>query len=367
MALVDLRDILGHAYRNRYAVATFNFVNLDSLTAVIAAAEAVRAPLILSLTDLPAAGYDFELAMAASETAARRATVPMAIQYAGGAEPGSAARAINLGCNGVTVDVTGSPSGHKEAAARAVVETAHACGVAVEIAPGIVFGAQDESARTAVGAAPELVANSGADFLAIAIGAGYAAASPKAALDLLAHLGAAVPAPLTAHPVDLLSGEQCRQLIERGVARIDWRAWPVDRVARADVEAAHARLRAEAEDRIRRCGAAGRADEVLGQSRPWQTVEHLIVYNVEGIDAARAEHVMREGRDVLTRIPGVRRVASGQAVADGVRYRFCWIIEFTDRAVIASYRDHPLHVEFADRLFRPVAGDRISIDYLLTE
>ncbi|HEB98599.1 MAG TPA: fructose-bisphosphate aldolase, partial [Thiotrichales bacterium] len=46
--------------------------------------------------------------------------------------------------------------------------------------------------------------------------------------------------------------------------------------------------------------------------------------------------------------------------------RFCWLIRFVHPAVIDSYREHPEHLRFADELFRPVAGDRISIDYRLT-
>jgi len=35
-------------------------------------------------------------------------------------------------------------------------------------------------------------------------------------------------------------------------------------------------------------------------------------------------------------------------------------------AVIDSYREHPVHVAFADNLFRPVSAERLSIDYQTT-
>jgi fructose-bisphosphate aldolase class II len=38
-------------------------------------------------------------------------------------------------------------------------------------------------------------------------------------------------------------------------------------------------------------------------------------------------------------------------------------VRFCHTAVIDSYRKHPDHVAFADNLFRPVAGERISIDF----
>jgi fructose-bisphosphate aldolase class II len=69
---------------------------------------------------------------------------------------------------------------------------------------------------------------------------------------------------------------------------------------------------------------------------------------------------------VLAKIPGVRRVLSGWAVADKPKFRFCWIVEFAHERVIASYRDHPEHTAFANSLFRPMTGERISIDFATT-
>ena len=82
---------------------------------------------------------------------------------------------------------------------------------------------------------------------------------------------------------------------------------------------------------------------------------------------AEVEAMMAQGREVLSRIPGVRRVASGRAIKEDAQYRCCWIIEFANAKVIDSYRDHPDHVAFANGLFRPIAKDRVSIDYELTE
>jgi fructose-bisphosphate aldolase class II len=66
---------------------------------------------------------------------------------------------------------------------------------------------------------------------------------------------------------------------------------------------------------------------------------------------------------VLGAIPGVREVFTGAAVRDGARYRYSWNVRFCHPAVIDSYRYHPDHVAFADTWFRPVAQDRVSIDY----
>ncbi|MFZ0256111.1 MAG: Dabb family protein [Gammaproteobacteria bacterium] len=91
------------------------------------------------------------------------------------------------------------------------------------------------------------------------------------------------------------------------------------------------------------------------------------MYNTNSTSNAEAEAMMVRRREVLSRIPDVRRVASGRAIKEHAQYRCCWIIEFANAKVIDSYCDHPDHVAFANELFRPIAKDRVSIDYALTE
>ena len=118
---------------------------------------------------------------------------------------------------------------------------------------------------------------------------------------------------------------------------------------------------------MRLWGSADRSAEVLAQCRPWTPVEHLIIYNVEGLDKTDAEMMIAEGRRVLAAISGVREVFTGEAVKDDAKYRYTWLVRFCHPAVIDSYRAHPAYVAFADKRFRPVAGERISIDYQALE
>jgi fructose-bisphosphate aldolase class II len=111
-------------------------------------------------------------------------------------------------------------------------------------------------------------------------------------------------------------------------------------------------------------GSTGQADAVRGQASEWRPVHHVIVFNVEDRADLSVEEMLSQGETVLSNIPGVRRVVTGKAVQTEAKYQFTWLIEFVHEKVIASYRDHPDHVAFADNLFRPIAGDRISIDFL---
>lgn len=112
-------------------------------------------------------------------------------------------------------------------------------------------------------------------------------------------------------------------------------------------------------------GAQGQGRALLKTCEPWHPVEHLIVYNTIA-DETASEEMAAEGRRVLDKLPGVRATWSGRALTADAGYRWCWLIRFAHPAVIDSYREHPEHVAYADNHFRPVAGDRISIDYELT-
>ena len=392
MALVDMRDMLAHAYRNKYAVGGFDLVSLDFLEAIIAAAERRRAPLILSLAESHFEHFDFELAMAATVAAARRTWIPVAIHLDHGASLESAVRAINRGCTSVMVDASTLPLAENTAHTRAVVDMAHACGVPVEGELGYVAGVEGEDAEkhpgevvyTSPDEAADYVAQTGVDFLAVSIGTvhGRMRGAPQLDLERLAAIDARLGIPLVIHGGTGLSDAQFRALIERGVAKINYYTALADAAGariRANVAAdptagytslvkgvQHA-IAAEVERCIVLWGSADRADAVLTTARPWREVEHLIIYNLAETAADGAQDLMAEGREVLARIPGVRRVFTGDAVAPDAKYKHCWLVRFAGSEVIPSYRDHPAHRAFANEKFRPIAADRISIDYLSVE
>jgi fructose-bisphosphate aldolase class II len=384
-----MRDMLEHAYHNGYAVGGFDLVSLDFLEAIMAAAEARRSPVILSLAESHFEYYDFDLAMAAAELAAKRATVPVAIHLDHGASLESAVGAINAGCNGVMVDASHESFAGNVAMTQQIVSMAHACGVPVEGELGYVAGVEGEDAEkhpgevvyTSVEDAKAYVEQTGVDFLAVSIGTVHGRMKGEPVLDFerLQQINEALNIPLVIHGGTGLSDEQFSALIENGVSKINYYTALADaagakmrRNVKADARCGYTGIVTGIQDAIRdeveRCmvnwGSAGRADEVLAVSEAWQPVHHVIIYNVDIDDDAQVKKMMSEGEKVLSKIPGVRRVITGNAVQNDAKYKFTWLIEFVHENVIDSYRNHPDHVAFADNLFRPVASDRISIDYL---
>lgn len=387
MALFNMRDMLNHAHRHGYAIAAFDLVSLDFLEAIIKAAESCQAPVILSLAESHFDYFDFELAMAATEAAAKRTWVPVAIHLDHGASLQSAVAAIRLGCNGVMVDASTFPLTENIARTKSVTDMAHACGVPVEGELGYVAGVEGEDAEKHPGelvyTSPEeavrYVEATGVDFLAVSIGTvhGRMRGEPQLDFDRLQRIDQSLGIPLVIHGGTGLSDKQFRKLIECGVSKINYFTALADAAAdqiRGNLSAAESQggytallkgiqlpMQAEMERCIRLWGSDKRAGELLEACQAWRPVDHMIIYNVAGDSDAQA--MIADGRTVLAAIPGVRDVFAGEAVKDDAGYRYSWNVRFCHPDVIDSYRDHPDHVEFANKRFRPVAADRISIDF----
>ncbi|GIW34162.1 Dabb family protein [Meiothermus sp.] len=92
-------------------------------------------------------------------------------------------------------------------------------------------------------------------------------------------------------------------------------------------------------------------------------VRHLIVFNTEASEA-EVWQMFEQARRVLGQIPGVVGFELGKALGATARYRYVLVVDFADENVIDLYRDHPLHQAFADGIFRPMAPDRLTTDFL---
>ena len=390
MPIVDMKDMLQHAYQHNYAVGAFEVVSLDFLQAIMQAAEGARAPVILSLAESHFDFYDFDLIMPAVEAAAQRALVPVAIHFDHGRSLESAVQGINRGCNGVLVDQTHLDFPENAAMTKQVVELARSCGVAVEGELGYVPAIEGEGAEqhfpgelsyTSLAEAKAYVERTGVDFLAISIGTvhGHMKGKPRLDYQRLKQINEVLQIPLVIHGGSGLSDDQFRRLIANGISKINYytalsdvAVRQVKENARAAKGYAHVQkhvteaVAQEVERCMRLWGAAGRAAEVLTRCRPWTAVEHLLACNVEG-EQQMVENMMAEGNRLLATIPGVRAVFTGQAVHADDQYQYTCLLRLCHPQVIDSYRLHPAYAAFTDRLFHSMAGKCISIDFQAVE
>ena len=388
MPLVNMRDMLNHAYENNYAVGAFDLVSLDFLEAVIGAAEHCRAPVILSIAEPHFVHYDFELMLPAVEAAAKRASIPVAIQLDHGHDIDSATKAIKLGCNGIMLDASNRELTDNIKLTRATVEMAHGCGVPVIGELGYVAGMEGEGAEqhpgesefTLPAEAKVYVERTGVDCLSVSIGTVQGRMKGRAKLDFqrLKQLSQTVNIPLAIHGGSGLNEDQFRRLTSLGVAVINYYTALSEVAAKTmklqikqNPDSSFTELKAgvkeaigtEVERCLRLWGSAGRAAEVLTQCEPWTPIEQITLFNVEQITDQQIHSMMGEGHRILSNIPGVREVFTGEAVKEGEKFHFCWRVRFCNKAVIDTYREHPDYIAFTNKLFSPVTSGQISIDY----
>lgn len=234
MALVNLKEVLWDAYQRKYAVGSFNVINMEFLEAIIEAAEQKLSPVILAIAEVHFKYVNIENITPAIREVARRARVPVVVHLDHGTTLEAIIRALRAGFTSVMFD--GSLLSFEENVRRTkeIVNICHAVGVTVEAELGHVTGGEGgeggtqavkpEDLYTRVDEAEEFVRRTGVDALAVAIGTvhGIYKAEPRLDFDRLAKINEALRIPLVLHGGTGLSTKDFRQAISLGVAKINF-------------------------------------------------------------------------------------------------------------------------------------------------
>lgn len=213
MPLVTTTEMFKKAYEEGYAIGAFNVNNMETIQAIVEAANKHRSPVILQVS----AGarkyanpvYLKHLVDAAVETT----EIPIALHLDHGANFETCKSAIDSGFTSVMIDASSKPWEENIAITKQVVEYAHARGVVVEAELGKLAGVEDDvhvDADDALFTSPdevqEFVSRTGIDSLAIAIGTSHGAykfkpgQDPKLRLDILEEIGKRLPGfPIVLH------------------------------------------------------------------------------------------------------------------------------------------------------------------------
>ncbi|NMB26348.1 MAG: class II fructose-bisphosphate aldolase [Firmicutes bacterium] len=242
MAIVTLKEILDRADAGKYAVGSFNVINYESVRGILDAAEATRSPVILAIAQVQLADVDFSSIMNIIVHEAKRATVPVAVHLDHGLDFETVKQAIELGCSSVMFDGSTLSLEENIRQTRAVVEYAHARNVSVEGEVGEmgVEGTSECSEddvvidMTDVASAKRFVDETGVDALAVAFGTvhGIMRSEPDLNLGLLAELHRSLNTHLVVHGGSGLVFEDYRNMIERGIRKINYFSYGYRDVAR---------------------------------------------------------------------------------------------------------------------------------------
>jgi len=233
MALVSLHDVLENARKNKYAVGSFNVVDLVSLEAILEAAQESLSPVILSIAEVHFKYVNLENITPAIKEVARGANIPAVLHLDHGESFKAVMRALRAGFTSIMFDGSKLPFEENIKRTAEVVKMCHSVGVTVEAELGHIGGAEGgsggasappEEFYTNVNQARDFVARTDVDALAVAIGTahGLYKGTPKLDFERLAKLNQALGIPLVLHGGTGLSAEDFRRCIDNGVAKINF-------------------------------------------------------------------------------------------------------------------------------------------------
>ena len=285
---VTTKEMLKAAQAGKYAIGAFNCENMEMAMAIVAAAEAQRAPVMLQTTPSTVSYAGLDVYYANVRALAERASVPVALHLDHGSSYELAIAAMEAGYSSVMIDGSHDAFEDNIAVSRRVVEQAQAKDIPVEAELGKVGGKEDDldggsgNGYTDPADAVEFVKATGVNSLAVAIGTAHGVYVGTPVLDVarLAEIrkaleAAGVSIPLVLHGASGLTDESVRECIAEGICKVNFatelrQAYSagIKEVLAKDPDVydpkkygkvAMAKVQALVEDRIKVCGCNGKA------------------------------------------------------------------------------------------------------------
>jgi len=228
--LVTGNEILQDAHKKGYAVGAFNVVNMEMMQAVIAAAEAEKAPVLVQTTEGALKYSGIAMLSAMIRFAATEAKVPVAFHLDHGTTFEVAIQCIRNGWTSVMIDGSHHSLEENIALTKSVVDVAHACGVSVEAELGRLGGVEDnivvdekDAMYTNPAEAKQFVDETNVDYLAIAIGTAHGKYSgiPKLDFERLDTIKKMLNIPIVLHGASGVAEEDIKKAISLGVNKIN--------------------------------------------------------------------------------------------------------------------------------------------------
>lgn len=240
--LVSLKELMKDAEKGGYAVGAFNVSNLESLMAIMQAAEETGRGVILNYAEVHAPFLSMEQAALIILDAAKKAKVPVCVHLDHGSSMESCIQAIRLGFTSVMLDASAEDYETNVRETKEIVRLAHSVGVTVEAELGHIFSSDmglaespkeaetlesfdsAEDVYTDPATAKDFVERTGVDVLAIAFGTthGIYTKKPKLDLERITKIKEAIDIPFVMHGGSGLSKEEFQTAIRNGIRKINY-------------------------------------------------------------------------------------------------------------------------------------------------
>ena len=226
--LVKFDEILSMAEKGGFAIPAFNVYNMETVMGVIAAAEEMKAPVILqNYSRLFTNDEGFHVAPVVL-AAAERASIPVCYHLDHGAGETEVVSALRYGATGIMIDKSLLSMDENIAYTKKIVEMCSAVSIAVEGEIGHVGvaaqGDEQTTEYTTADEAKKFVEGTGVRALAVAVGTAHGRykKAPKLAIERIAEINGAVDAALVLHGGSGVPDEEIRAAIKAGIRKINF-------------------------------------------------------------------------------------------------------------------------------------------------
>lgn len=232
--LVNLKEILVIAQKEKNAIGMFNATGFDSLQAVVSGAEELNRPVIIAHAEVHNVYNDISMVGPAMIAVAKKAKVPVCVHLDHGESLEMIDKALQIGFTSVMIDASSLPYEQNLELTKMVVEKAHALNVSVEAELGRMTTGEDgkekwlnskpEDFYTDEKEAKEFCLQTGVDALAIAFGTahGFYKSQPKLDFNVVKKVALATGLPLVMHGGSGVSEEGFKKAIENGIRKINY-------------------------------------------------------------------------------------------------------------------------------------------------
>lgn len=237
MSIVNAKEIMIEAAKNKYAIGAFNVTNIIQMEAVVEAAVDKKAPLIIQTSVKPSKFIGRHVFVAVYRTLAESAPIPICLHLDHCTEIDYCKQCADAGYTNIMIDASKQSFEENIRQTKEVVDYCHAVGnISVEGELGTVSGvedqikvAEDEAALANPVQAVEFVERTGVDIFAPAIGTAhgvYKTKNPKVDFERLGKInqllnGGGVRVPLVVHGGTGLPEDYITKLIEMGGAKFN--------------------------------------------------------------------------------------------------------------------------------------------------
>lgn len=237
--LVNMKEILETAEKNQYAIGCINTPNVETIRAVIGAAEELNTPVIIDHAQVHDSLIPIERIGPEMIAYAKKAKVPVCVHLDHGSDYNFVMRAIRVGFPSIMYDCSELPYEENLKNVKEFTKIAHNLGITVEAELGIMASSEEDSHGgkaltneeirkyfTDPRQAAEFAEKTGCDALAVCFGTmhGIYAEPPKLDITRVTEIRAALPKScrVVMHGASGVEFSEVQNAINAGCSKINY-------------------------------------------------------------------------------------------------------------------------------------------------